>query len=275
MTHNQTNITIFSKDRPMQLHACLESLYKHFQSPSKPNVTVIFKASSKDFASGYQRTIKQFPADPHLDWVPEQNFRSQVIQAVQNKPSQFTMFLVDDIIFVSDVSTNDKQFGLVSNNKSMLGLSLRLHDGVTHCYATNEATPVPKFVKGVVWSWPGNQGDWGYPMSVDGNVFNTSLIKEFLETANFTNPNTLEVALDIRSKRPGTPSYQCCYPEAPKLINIPANRVQNVYRNRFADGLTPEEMNSLYLAGKTIDVTIFAGVKPNTVHVPLEFTFKE
>jgi len=183
------------------------------------------------------------------------------------------MFLVDDIIFVNDISTNDKQFGLIRNNTLMLGLSLRLHNGVTHCYATNEDTKVPKFVKGCVWSWRGCQGDWGYPMSVDGNIYNTDFIKRLVDTTNYNNPNTFEVALDMASKHPETPAYMCCYPGGPRLINIPANRVQQQYKNRFAKGYSPEELNEKYLEGSVIDISSYEGIKPNTVHVPVAIEF--
>ena len=275
MSDDQTNVIIFSFNRPMQLHACLESFYEHFKSDAKPTVTVIWKASTEEFQKGYALAAETFTKGEHLDWVEEDNFQVQVRHAVNASTSQFTMFLVDDIIFVNDVSTSDKQFNFVRSSEHMLALSLRLHGGITQCYATNEPSAIPTFTKGVAWIWSQCEGDWGYPMSVDGNVYTTELIKRFLTRGAFTNPNTFEVMLDTCSKLPGTPPYLCCYPEGPKLINIPANRVQDQYKNRFAEGLTPEEMNELYLSGKTIDTAVFAGVKPSTVHVPLTFSFKE
>lgn len=277
MSDERTNVVIFSKDRAAQVHACLESFYKHFKSASEPTVTVIWKASTEKFRNGYLHAKSQFPDTENLVWEEEKDFRTQVIKAVHGfpwSPSQFTMFLVDDIIFVNDVSTSDKQFDMIRNNALMLGLSLRLHDGVTHCYATGQDTAVPKFVKKVVWSWPGCQGDWGYPMSVDGNIYNTEFIKSLVETTNYTNPNTFEAALDMTSKSPQTPAYMCCYTEGPRLINIPANRVQHQYKNRFAEGATPENLNELYLAGSTIDVEAYGGVKPRTVHVPVDLKFR-
>lgn len=277
MTIDRTNVVIFSKNRAAQIHACLESFYKHFKSKDEPTVTVIWKASTDEFRKGYEQAKSQFPDSDSLNWEEETNFRAQTIKAVHGfpwAPSQYTMFLVDDIIFVNDVSTDDKQFDLIRNNALMLGLSLRLHDGVTRCYATNEDTKVPKFVKGCVWSWMGCQGDWGYPMSVDGNVFNTEFIKSLVDTTNYSNPNTFEAALDMASKQPGTPAYMCCYPESPRLINIPANRVQDQFQNRFAEGYSPEELNSKYLEGNQIDVASYAGMKPSTVHVPVAIEFK-
>lgn len=278
MSSQRTNVVIFSKDRAAQAHACLESFYKHFKSAEDPTITIIWKATNTSFREGYLKAIASFPESDNLVWEEETDFRSQVVKAVHGfpwAPSQFTMFLVDDIIFVNDVNTADRQFDLIRNNALMLGLSLRLHDGVTRCYATNEDSAVPKFVKGCVWSWIGCQGDWGYPMSVDGNVFNTEFIKSLVDTTNYNNPNTFEAALDMTSKRPGTPAYMCCYTEGPRLINIPANRVQDQYKNRFAEGYTPEELNEKYLGGEQINVGHYAGLKPKTVHVPISIIFTE
>lgn len=277
MIENQTNFVIFSKDRACQLHACIESLKKHFKSNTEPTTTVIYKSTSPEFKKGYEKLKEAFPESDDFRWETETDFKKQTEKAVEGFPwatPQFTIFLVDDIIFVSDFSTEDRQFELVKNNSMMVGVSLRLHNGVNHCYATNEAQTVPKFVKGIVWSWAESQGDWGYPMSVDGNVYNTEFIKTFVKTLNFSNPNTLEAALDTGAKQMNAPAYMCCYPNGPKLINIPANRVQQTYQNRYAEGYTAEDLNKLYLDGKTIDVEAYQGIKPNTVHVPIELKFR-
>lgn len=277
MNDTQTNFIIFSKDRACQLHACIESLQRYFRSETDPTVTVIYKASSPEFDKGYQKLQEAFPGNDNFVWEAETNFKHQTVKAVKGFPwaaSQFTIFLVDDIIFVNNVSTEDQQFSLIKNNSMMVGLSLRLHDGVNHCYATNEAQNVPKFVKKFVWAWDKCGGDWGYPMSVDGNVYNTDFISSFIETLNYHNPNSLEAALDSVKSDSRVPSYLCCYPESPRLINVPANRVQNTYQNRFADGYTAEELNKLYLDGQTIDIDAYQGIKPNTVHVPIELKFR-
>jgi len=278
MNKTQTNFVIFSKDRACQLHACLESLSKHFKSDKEPTTTIIYKASTPEFDNGYEKLKQSFPETDNFVWAPEKDFKHQTVKAVHGfpwAPSQFTIFLVDDIIFVNDVNTSDKQFELIRNNSMIVGISLRLHNGVNHCYATNEIQNVPRFVKDVVWAWDQCNGDWGYPMSVDGNVYNTDFISSFVDSLDYYNPNTFEAALDSVKHQTNIPSYLCCYPEAPKLINVPANRVQSAYKNRYAKGYTVEELNKFYLEGRTIDVDAYQGLKPNTVHVPIDLKFKD
>lgn len=267
------NVVIFSKDRASQAEACVRSFLKHFTQAKQANISVLYKASTASFHEGYEKAKNLLDDISNLEWLPENNFQEQTRSLVNRTDAALTMFLVDDIIFVSPVSLEDNQIRLLEN-PSLLAVSLRLHSGVKSCYATNQATSVPRFVKGCVWDWRQAEGDWKYPMSVDGNIYRTDLIKQFVNALQFTNPNTLEAAFDSAKTSPGMPTHLCCYPDAPRLINIPANRVQNIFENRFAKGYSAEELNKLFLNGKRIDVAQYTNLKPETVHVPIELKFE-
>jgi hypothetical protein len=188
------------------------------------------------------------------------------------------MFLVDDIIFKSDFSLNDSIFGVLKNNNAMVAISLRLHRAATYCYATDSNMTVPTFVRdvkdeGVVWKWPGCQGDWGYGFSLDGNVYNTRFIKEVCHNLDFHNPNELESRLNM--PRVGlTPIYMSCYDGISKLLNVPANRVQHVFNNRHEGGDTVEELNQKFLSGKRISLTNITGITNISVHYPIDYIFE-
>ena len=55
-------------------------------------------------------------------------------------------------------------------------------------------TPPPA----TTWHWMGMEGDWGYPMSLDGHIFRTAEIAPLLEHLDYRNPNVLEAALARR-----------------------------------------------------------------------------
>jgi len=269
----QINVIIFSYNRASQLHACLSSFYENFKCKTEPKVSVLWKASTQEYKNGYSKTMKAFSQKENLVWKEEYNFQTQLIHLVQEAEAEFIMFLVDDDVFVNKVSLGDKQFNLLSNNNSIVAVSLRLHKGVNHCYPTDTDTNVPKFVKGMVWPWAKYQGDWGYPMSVDGNVYRTEMIKNIVPNVNFKNPNTFEVALDMVSKQPGFPQYLCCYLDGPRLFNIPANLVQTQYNNKIFGDISAQEINTKYLSGQIIDYNSYVGMLPNTVHVPVKLNF--
>lgn len=271
----ELNIIVFSKDRAAQTSACVRSLYKHFKESNDEQVvktTVLYKSSSDILDRGYEKAKKTL-AFVNLSWVREQDFRKQIIDLLETD-SKKVMFLVDDIIFVRPWSLTDQQIQLVEHHM-MLATSLRLHPGINFCYATDKPSSVPKFVKQYIWTWQTGEGDWGYPMSVDGNVYRTEMIKRLISNLNFTNPNSFEAALDSAKVGPLMPSHMACYLDGPKLVNIPANRVQHQYKNRFADGYSAEELNTFYLAGKEIDIEAYDGIKPSTCHVPVELILKE
>ena len=54
-------------------------------------------------------------------------------------------------------------------------MSLRLHPGISRCYATNEDTPPPTMDAEMTWRWPDAKGDWSYPMSLDAHVFRSEV----------------------------------------------------------------------------------------------------
>lgn len=260
------NVIIFSKDRSAQLHACLESFYKHVNLRS--TVTVIYVASNSTFDEGYKLCQENFKG---AKFVREVNFKQDLIR-VSDSIDRYVMFLVDDIIFTNPISKTDKQIELI-DNPNILTVSLRLHLGITRCYATDQDVKVPKLVKGCVWDWTKAEGDWGYPMSVDGNIYRWKTIASKIASLEYNNPNTFEAALNQNVI--GLPVNIACYPEGARLINIPANRVQSQFENRFADSISAEELNQSYLNNKIVDIDAYSKEKYSTVHCPLDLVMKE
>jgi hypothetical protein len=122
----------------------------------------------------------------------------------------------------------------------------------------------PNFEDGTVWRWRGLDGDWGYPMSLDGHVFRTAELRPLIESIEFKNPNTLEQALALS---PLPSPKLVCLPEA-VVANIPANRVQTMNENRHTGGTT-ERLNSMFLSGARLDLEPLAGLRSNAPHTPV------
>jgi len=270
------NITIFSKNRAMQLEACLRSMSIQFKEYIDERIkkTIIYSSEGK-YSDGYELLRKQYQ-----DWnfVEERNFRQDTLDSIDVK-NQFTMFLVDDIIFKAPFSIcNDPIFGMLNGNMHMLAISLRLHKNINYCYAIDKDISAPKFNKDLkdqlcVWQWPGAEGDWGYGYSLDGNIFNTKYILSFIQTINFANPNQLEAALNSNYNQLH-PLYMCCYESNSRLFNVPANRVQHQFENRVENSYSAEELNDLFLSGKRINIDAYMDLRNYSVHYPVNFEFK-
>jgi hypothetical protein len=234
-------------------------------------------ASDKGFELGYDLTKLMFKQEYNITWKRQSfSFKKDVLESVYSS-DPLTMFLVDDIIFKAPFSTSDKEVELVKNNKEILALSLRLDQNITHCYATNQPSTVPSFVKGNIWKWPGAEGDWGYPFSVDGNIYRTDFILPKLQLYGYNNPNELEAMLNSNNASlvalgtSGKPEYMACYSKGSKLVNIPANRVQNAFQNRHANSMSAEELNTRFINGEHISLDTVGNIQNTTVHAEIPY----
>ncbi len=267
------NVVIFSKDRACQLELLLRSFKKYFTEWEQAEKTVVYKTDNHALAQGYQLCQK---LHPEFHYVSESTtpFKQGTLNAI-NEDNALTMFLVDDIVFKDKFSLLDPEFQQFSNDLEILCLSLRLHSGVNYCYATNRHVSAPQFREDGAWQWIGAEGDWGYPMSLDGNIFSTPIIKFITENIQFYNPNTFESLMAMNSKFFDNTPFMFCYQENSKLLNIPANLVQDMFPARFGNLVTPEELNQRFLNGEIILLEPFMGQKYNAVHVELPYAFEK
>lgn len=283
------NIIVFSKNRAMQLDLCLRSLKTHFVDyTNHARVSVIYDATDDDdFLRGYEKTKERHPEVNYIQQTifPADSFRDDTLTAVGNSEhdsaNTYTMFLVDDVVFKDNFSLTDEPFRLLANNDQMLALSLRLHKKASYCYALNQNMKLPQFTRSVkdkffVWKYHGCEGDWGYGMSVDGNVYNTKFMSWLLSRLNFNNPNSLEAAMNSPVASRGIrPMFLSCYDGPGKLLNVPANRVQETFQNRHESSHDPKELNKRYLDGEQISLKNISGIDNFSVHYPIDFEFEK
>ena len=72
---NQISIIVFSKDRPMQMHAYLESLLK-FSDAVQEMVTVLYCETEN---IRYEKLIQNFP---RVKWIKENKFETDLKQII-------------------------------------------------------------------------------------------------------------------------------------------------------------------------------------------------
>lgn len=264
------NIIYYSKDRAMQLDASLRSLKKHFKEYDTASKHVIFDASSATYVDTYRTLTETYP---EVNFIFQDGFKKNTLECLDTK-NWFSMFVMDDIFFKEDFSMSDPIFGILPGNKDVLSLSLRLGTRIKYCYAIDSFMKQPKFARTtdeyLVWKYPGCEGDWGYPMSLDANVYQTDYIKTLINGLKFYNPNELEAVLN--QPRVG-PKYLACYPKS-KLFNVPANRVQNTFENRHENSWSAEDLNKMFKAGRRVDIKGMHGLDNDAVHFPVDFEFE-
>src|SRR5262249_7004899 len=144
-------------------------------------------------------------------------------------------FLVDDDVFISPVDIAD--FAAADTSRQVA--SLRLGRCLRRSYVIDAEQPLPEFettgdeghgVEKLRWHWSAGALEWGYPLSLDGHLFDGSEFTDMAELLSFHSPNSLEVSMQ-RFQRVFRLREGVCYPE-PVLVNVPCNRVQTEIPNR-------------------------------------------
>lgn len=286
-TEKGLNVIVWSFDRPMQLKLCLDSLLEHFQEAKNSSISVVYKASSAQFIAGYDELRYQYQerekaGAPKVNFIFETNFYLMTSMAFGYHPQ--TMFVVDDQIFFDDFSVTDPIFQLHLREPSKyFTISLRLDPTKNYCYPVdrNQAIPELKEVapEALAWSWNGQEMDWGYVASLDGNIYHTQPIRNLfarIQPQQVTNPNAFEMLLNAAAAQGAVtyPSQNLCYPKA-KTCSLPINKVQTMFDNRAESTFTAQNLLTQWLNKEIIDSENVKDQVRNApgAHVPVTIKF--
>jgi hypothetical protein len=295
MISNQyIQIVVFSKDRPLQLQATLESFLLQCEEAASTRVSIIYKASTDSFERAYARLRQQIKGSLDIEWVKEGNFRRDLLrqligteefphivrlfrwgQSVRKQSSfSYIAFLVDDCIFVHPFSLDSIVRALAENPRS-IGFSLRLGKNTDYCYASNCRQQVPGFSKiggAMRFSWVKESYDFNYPLEISSSVYRSEDIAPLLAKPRYSKPNQLEQSLSLSTRQFADSKYELlCFGRSAAFC-APVNKVQSVFENR-AGSLRKnpsEELNSLFLRGYRINVASLSGFTPNSAHQEID-----
>lgn len=275
--HSPLNATadfiIFSYDRPMQLYAVLESAEQYLKGIA--STTVIYRTSNNRVEQGYQQVKKQFPSVHfmHQDSTSKSDFKPLVVQACRAGLSSYIFFAPDDIIIKNYA---DLDFCIKKIEEyGAYGFFLRLGTHLDTCYTMAQPQPLPSLttLNDNLYQWTFKSGtyDWGYPNNVDMTIYRKNDILQNLEQNSYTNPNTMESRW---ARNSGTVIHRTglCFGDS-IIVNIPVNRVQDVYQNIHMNSWTPLQLLELFESGKKIDISKLAGIKNKSCHIDFELTF--
>jgi len=239
---------VFSRNRAFQLDCFLRSARENAKIELS-DVSILYKYDPEFFESLEILKLEY----PKCRFIDEINFREQTIEWVE-KATDTLSFATDDALFTREVNTTFASDILLQNPR-ILTFSLRLGLNLDWCYPMNRLQIIPNgqlISQTFVWDSRSADGDWGYPLSVDGHVYRKQEILEIFKRTFFTNPNTLEA--NIQSLKPHLHSAACCFLRS-SYFNSPLNVVQSVYTNR-AGQVTVNELDKAYRSGKRFDTNL-------------------
>jgi len=273
MENYKNQVIIFSKNRACQLNLLLDSI-KENAPMLFDKISVLYKCDNEEYLSGYQKLFEKYSS---ILFVNENNFKNQTIKLIDDN-IEATTFMVDDaVIFRKIMARKVDIIKPVIENNFIFSLRLGLNCVYSHPANINYVLGEHE-VEGeyIIFDYTKQQiGDFRYPLSTDGHIFNTKLIKELLVEINFHNPNTLEANLQKFMGSNLIPKMTKCFIES-KLVSIPVNLVNNTFNNRHAleFGVHEKELNDKFISGETIDLKMldFSGV--NGPHKEIKYIFK-
>jgi len=271
----KADLVVFSYDRPLQLYAFLESAQRCLTGVGQ--IQVIYRASSPEFANAYQEVKAAFSYVTFLIQgdKPKEDFKPLTLKATFSTPNDHVLFAVDDIIIKDHIAVDECIAAL--EETQAYAFYLRMGRNLTECYTLQcaQSLPLMREVKpGIyVWCFAQGQSDWRYPHSVDMTLYRKKDIRKSFESLQYTSPNVLEanwagLGLHILHK------HGLCY-EQSKIVNLPLNRVQDFYNNRFMEGFPANGLLAIFNQKQKIDINPLHKIDNKSAHMEYVPTFVE
>ena len=261
------NCLIFSRDRACQLDLLLRSIRDNFKDIR--TVHVIWKYTETKYWKGYQKLFKECDK-PELVRIQERpDFRETVMDIVKLFDKPYTIIFADDDVVIQPVNLD-----ILRHYKDEVNaITLRMGKHITYCYAKDIYMTLPPFVEQdgyMLWNWrlyPGHL-DWGYPMSMAGNIWRTEPLKELWNKIPFDAPNWIEGHMVMH--RPTDKPFTVSFKEQ-HVYNVANNLVQTVCKNRHSGKYPIEELNRKFLDGYRISTETLYGKTFNSTNGEAEY----
>jgi hypothetical protein len=262
------DLLIFSKDRPLQLQAFLESVDTYITGLQK--IAVLCHTKNDRFYVAYKKLEATFPK---IQFVyqsrnnPRQDFLPLLKEIFNSMSSPYFTFGVDDTI-VTDHIDLPLCINMMEQTNSYAFYPYMGQD-ITRCYMTNTQKlppPLEDVGKGFyTWDLKAGVGPWGYIHSVYMTIFSRKNIESVLQKIHAQSPNTFEEqwggSAAMHSQMKGL-----CY-KTSHIINIPLNLVQyDCPQNNCSHKYTIEQLLNFFEKGWRIDIAAFYQLKHNAPH---------
>lgn len=258
------SIIVFSKGRPMQLHAYLESLFR-FSDAQQSMITVLYCEME---GIRYDKVMKSFP---EVSWIKESKFETDLKQAI-SQADDYIMFGCDDVVFTRKFSL-EKACKYLKANNQVFGFSMRLGENIKP-YPEN----LSKEADVLEWKWEGcKEAHYNYPWELDCTVYRKKDVEQLTnqKEVQIKNPNYYEAMIteDNRSERIAR-KHMASNKESGCAIVITVNRVQDTHQNGFDDSMLTDiySLDKLYNdEDNYLDIDKISNMSNDIVHVGAEY----
>ena len=174
---------VFTKNRPLQLEAYLQSLYRYFPQ-GLIRTYIIYKVEL--FDEQYELLFRKFP---ECVVIKERDFHIDFLKILCQVTTKYILFGIDDVVYFDSVDFDviDETFAKYSGN--IFGFSLRLSRETI----TNDSDPISENVVAgqTVYSLDWTQGrtpTTRYPFELCATIYPTALVERIVGNVVSDNP---------------------------------------------------------------------------------------
>lgn len=172
---------VFTKNRPLQLHAYLESFYKHF-SADLTQTYLLYKPEL------FQKEYKElFSSYPDCKVIEESDFSNDFLRILSQIDTKYILFGIDDVVYYDSVD-----FGVIDNvfesyPDEAMGFSLRISKStVQDGDKIDDVNVNGQMVHRVNWT-VGQSPNTKYPFELCATIYRTSVVKKVISSAQNQN----------------------------------------------------------------------------------------
>jgi hypothetical protein len=172
---------VFTKNRPLQLHAYLESFYKHF-SVDLTQTYLLYKPEL------FQKEYKElFSSYPDCKVIEESDFSNDFLRILSQIDTKYILFGIDDVVYYDSVD-----FGVIDNvfenyPDEAMGFSLRIGKSIVQDGDKIDDVNVnEQMVHRVNWT-VGQSPNTKYPFELCATIYRTSVVKKVISSAQNQN----------------------------------------------------------------------------------------
>jgi len=173
---------VFTKNRPLQLDAYIESLYRYFPS-ELIQMHIIYKAEL--FDEEYQQLFRKY-ADCIV--IKESDFHTDFLNLLSQIDTKFILFGIDDVVYFNSVDFDviDDTFNEFSDD--IFGFSLRLNEeNVKKSDPVSKAVVAGESIYRMNWT-QGQTPVTRYPFELCATIYPTVLVKRVIDDMMNSNP---------------------------------------------------------------------------------------
>jgi len=278
----QVTVLVFSKNRPMQLHALLQSYGKYCRDTESPQISVLYKADAA-YEEAYAKVMRTHVGSARF--IRETSFFRDCQEEIARKP--YVAFLVDDAVFFRPFRMSHGA-GALASDERIVAFSYRLGANVTYNYVHDihferpavYARSSPTAMVCVDWRKHDRRTDFGFPFEVSSSMYRRADVQRLfaLQPHGWDGPNRFEAtgAATLKENAAQFGSYIATY-YLSTAVSLALNRVQSVHRNRSGTDreYSPEALLRKFDAGLELDLDVLneRGL-PNSAHAMLALPFR-